>query len=165
MYEMAMRGDKRMTLREVAEATGAAYSTVTAYAQRAGWTQNGKQTLLNEAQVTVILEAMKATGGQGQKETLQENLEGIETSMSLDIQIAIAERQAKDLERQAKELWKRKALEQEARAVRAELELLTTKGLLDEREIGLSTYQRIAESGGLVLSDRDDLASAYRRGA
>jgi len=37
-----------MTLKEVAEATGAAYRTVAAYAQKAGWTENGKETLLTE---------------------------------------------------------------------------------------------------------------------
>jgi hypothetical protein len=45
---------KTMTLKEVSEVTGAAYSTVAAYAQKAGWTANGKQTLLNETQVTLI---------------------------------------------------------------------------------------------------------------
>jgi hypothetical protein len=45
-------------------------------------------------------------------------------------------------------LWKRKALEQEARAMRVE-------SLLKERESGLEVGQRIAE--GLVVSDRGDL--------
>jgi len=163
MREMAKRNDKRMTLKEVAGATGAAYRTVAAYAKNMGWTRNGKITRLAEWQVTLILEVMKATGGQGQKETLQDNLQGLETSMSLDIQIALAERQAKDIERQAKELWKRKALEQEARAVKAELELLSAERLLADRTTGLSTYQRIAEAGGFALSDRDDVLGTYGR--
>jgi hypothetical protein len=32
----------------------------------------------------------------------------------------------------------------------------------EERERGLRHYQSIAEAGGLALSDRDDLVSAYR---
>ena len=160
MREMAKRNDKRMTLKEVAEAIGAAYSTVVAYAKNMGWTRNGKQTLLDERQVTLIVEAMKqAVNNQS---NLPSRLEGVETSQSLDLQLALAERQAKDIERQAKELWKRKALEQEARAVKAELELLSAERLLADRTTGLSTYQRIAEAGGFALSDRDDLVSAYR---
>jgi uncharacterized protein YjcR len=58
---------KTMTLKEVAEVTGASYSTVAAYAQKAGWTVNGKRTLLDEAQVTVIVEALKVSTGKGGK--------------------------------------------------------------------------------------------------
>ncbi|MDR1100387.1 MAG: hypothetical protein LBL28_07905 [Treponema sp.] len=59
MNGIAIQGDKRMTLRQVAQATGASYSTVVAYAKKAGWTENGKLTLLTEEQVTMILEAIK----------------------------------------------------------------------------------------------------------
>jgi regulator of replication initiation timing len=38
-----------------------------------------------------------------------------------------------------------------------------TRLLLDSRTTGLETIQRIAEAGGLVLSDRDDIESTYRR--
>jgi phage antirepressor YoqD-like protein/predicted DNA-binding transcriptional regulator AlpA len=75
---------KAMTLKEVSEITGAAYSTIAAYAQKAGWTENGRQTLLNEQQVTIILEAMKATNGQGQSQTFQDNLEGVETNQRMN---------------------------------------------------------------------------------
>ena len=160
MREIARHGDKRMTLKEVAGATGAAYSTVAAYAQKAGWTQNGKQTLLDERQVTLIVEAMKekAFNGVGEASKLTSVLEGIETSQSLDLQLAL-------VERKAHELWKRKALEQEARAVKAELELLSAERLLADRTTGLSTYQRIAEAGGFALSDRDDVLGTYGRRA
>ena len=79
MNAMANVNDRRMTLKEIAEKTGAAYSTVAAYAQKAGWTENGKQTLL------------------------------------------------------------------------------------DEREVGLGVIQRIAEAGGLMLSDGDDVMATYGR--
>jgi hypothetical protein len=36
--------------------------------------------------------------------------------------------------------------------------------LLEERASGLAFYQRIAETGGLVNSDRDDVLDTYRRG-
>ena len=52
-----------------------------------------KATLLTEAQVTVILEAMKARGGQGQSIAFQDNLEGIETAKSRAIRIGMLHRQ------------------------------------------------------------------------
>jgi predicted nuclease with TOPRIM domain len=41
--------------------------------------------------------------------------------------------------------------------------LTDTRQLLDSRAAGLETYQRMAEAGGLVLSDRDDVEATYRR--
>jgi len=85
--------DKRMTLQEIANVTGAAYSTVASYAQRAGWTQNGVQTLLNEKQATIIIEAMKATetGAAFHKrennDTFHNVIEGIETDQSRAVRI------------------------------------------------------------------------------
>jgi len=155
--------DRRMTVREAAKVLGCNPETVKRHIREL-WPnlmQNGVTTYLNEAHITVLLEKIKQ--GQayahnvsgGDVAAYKSGIAGIETSQSLDLQLAL-------VARKAHELWKRKALEQEARAVRAELELITTKSLLTERETGLSTYQRIAESGGLVLSDRDDLTSAYR---
>jgi hypothetical protein len=121
----------------------------------------GNKTFWTEVEVTLLLEKMK--GNANNQSDLPSRLEGVETSQSLDLQLALVERQAKDIERQAKELWKRKALEQEARAVKAELELLATEKLLANRTTGLSTYQRIAEAGGFALSDRDDVLGTYGR--
>ena len=84
-----------MTLKEIAEITGAAHSTVAAYAQKAGWTENGKQTLLDERQVTIILEAMKqATINQSD---LPSRLEGIETSHSRVLRLQILQKQMQDI--------------------------------------------------------------------
>jgi transposase len=59
MKKAAKQEDRLMSIKEVAEATGASYSTVAAYAQKAGWTNNGKRTRLTEEQAAIILEAMK----------------------------------------------------------------------------------------------------------
>ena len=114
----------------------------------------------SEAQVTVIVEAMKqkAVNGVGEAAKLASVLQGTETTQSLDFQLAL-------IERKAHELWKRKALEQEGRAVRAEQQLQATQNLLDRRTEGLSVIQRIAEAGGCLMSDRDDLLLPYRRRA
>jgi len=161
-------GDRRMTLKEVAEATGASYSTVAAYAQRAGWTQNGKITLLNEAQVTVILEAMKAkeTGaGFHKKETgstFHNVIEGVETAHSRAVRIAVLTQKQREIDQQIQAELQAEIVELRAKNKSLANNLQATENLLTERETGLSTYQRIAESRGLVLSDRDDLTSAYR---
>jgi hypothetical protein len=136
-----------MTLRQVAQVTGAAYSTVAAYAQKAGWTENGKLTLLSEEQVTVILEAMKRT--QNNQHDLPSSLEGIDTTKSRALRIDLLHRQ----------------IEAEMRSEIDELrtDLEETRQLLDYRTAGLETIQRIAEAGGIIMSDRDDVEATYRR--
>lgn len=158
-------------MKEVADATGAAYSTIAAYAQKAGWTQNGKQTLLNEAQVTMILETMKAkeTGaGFHKKEsgsTFHNVIEGVETAQSRAVRIAVLAQKQKEIDRQIQA-----ELEAEIGDLRAENKALASKlqisdRLLTDRTTGLSTYQRIAEAGGLALSDLDDVLGTYGRRA
>jgi hypothetical protein len=151
---------KTMTLKEVAEATGAAYSTIAAYAQKAGWTQNGKTTLITEAQVTVILEAMKQAHNGGRKfggggANLPNNLEGINTAKSRALRIDLLHRQI-----EAEMQGEINELKAENRSLAAEMQ--GTKNLIAERETGLSMIQRIAEAGWLVLSGRDDLLAQYR---
>jgi hypothetical protein len=160
----------KMTLKEVAEATGAAYSTVAAYAQKSGWTQNGKLTLLDERQVTLIIEAMKIPIASGRKSSLLFQTEGVETGLSKELRLAQVYKEAAALERELKE----EAL-RENQTLRAKNEELTsclskevmdhnnTKKLLERQKYGTSAYQRIAESAGLVLTDREDMLSTYRR--
>jgi hypothetical protein len=84
---LSVAGEKKMTLQEVASATGAAYSTVASYAQKAGWTENGKKCLLSETQATIILEAMKEPVSSGTKSNLLSQTEGVSTSKSRALQI------------------------------------------------------------------------------
>jgi hypothetical protein len=100
MNELTDGKTKTMTLKEVAEVTGAAYSTVAAYAQKAGWTENGKQTLLNETQVTLILEAMKQAQPNQTKDTFQAGLEGVETEQSRSVRIAVLAKKRLELSEQ-----------------------------------------------------------------
>jgi hypothetical protein len=81
-----------MSLQEVANATGAAYRTVAEYAQKMGWTQNGKQTLLDEKQVTLILEAMKSPK-KNYDQGLADGMQGVETSMSTALRLEMLYRQ------------------------------------------------------------------------
>ena len=80
--QLTKADDKRVTLQEIADITKAAYRTVAAYAQRAGWTENGKQTLLNMEQATIIIEAMKDGAKANHSNTLLSSMQGIETSQS-----------------------------------------------------------------------------------
>jgi len=89
-----------MTLQEIAAVTGAAYRTVADYAQRAGWTQNGVQTLLDEKQVAIIVEAMKVAQPNQHSDTLQAALQGIETTQSRAIRIAVLAEKRIEIERQ-----------------------------------------------------------------
>ena len=138
-----------MTLREVAEVTGAAYRTVAAYAQKAGWTENGKLTLLDERQVTVILEAMKADKSSGTKSNLAAQVQGIDTTKSRALRIDL--------------LHRRIEAEMQGEIDELKGKLASAKALLDYRTAGLETIQRIAEACGLIMSDRDDIESMYGR--
>jgi phage antirepressor YoqD-like protein len=89
--EAANFEDRRMTVREVAERVGVAYSTVAGYAQKAGWTENGKQTLLAENQVTLIVEAMKR--GTNNQHNLPSGLEGVETTKSRALRVDLLHKQ------------------------------------------------------------------------
>jgi hypothetical protein len=174
MNEMTKLGDKRMTLRQVAQATGASYRTVAAYAQKAGWTENGKLTLLTEEQATIIVEAMKDsdTGAamhrrgkttlrnvmQAEKTpTFHNAIEGIETEFSDILQIKLLDEEQRRLQERKEALYKK-------RITTLEAENVGLQQLLDARTAGLETIQRIAEAGGLVMSDRDDIEATYRRG-
>ncbi|GHU27246.1 hypothetical protein FACS1894164_19310 [Spirochaetia bacterium] len=80
-----------VTLESVANMTGAAYSTVASYAQKAGWTKDGKQTLLDENQVTIILEAMKRA--KKNQHDLPSSVEAIHTSKSRALRIELLHKQ------------------------------------------------------------------------
>jgi transcriptional antiterminator len=145
---------KKFTAKKLAEQFGCTDKTVRNHANRLfGGAKNGVAREFDEAQVTAILESIKADTDKGRpvgdSKDLEKVLLGTETAMSLDLEIAL-------IERKAKELWKRKALEQEARAMRAE-------SLLVDRTSGLEAYQRIAESAGLTISDREDIVALYKR--
>jgi uncharacterized small protein (DUF1192 family) len=95
-----------MTLKGVSELTGAAYSTVAKYAQDAGWTKNGIQTLLDDRQANIIVEALKqAHGGGGHRDfsAFQTSLEGIEGVDSPAIRIELAHRKIDELHKQIEE--------------------------------------------------------------
>ena len=51
--------EKRKTIQDVANFTGAARRTVTRYVQKAGWTKLGVRTFLCESQIAILIEAMK----------------------------------------------------------------------------------------------------------
>jgi DNA-binding CsgD family transcriptional regulator len=240
---MKEKARKRMSLQEIATATGTSYRTVAAYAHKAGWTQNGKKTLLDEQQVTIILEAMKkghAGGPNNVAETLRTSLEGTETALSpalkLESRLSSLQMTTKELadkfgcdsrtirnhasklfpgkmrsgiktlfdEREVtlildsiksvksqnstlkvdvqgtetvltpilevtklteliKQSYQRIDEIKTAEIARLNAELAGTRQLLAVRTTGLETIQLIAESGGLIMSDRDDIEATYRR--
>jgi hypothetical protein len=96
--------DKRMTLRQIAEVTGASYRAVADYAQKAGWTENGKRTLLNEEQVTFILEAMRLANNN--QYDIPKRLDGTAVKLMTTAEIAGALGVSADkIKRSAKELF------------------------------------------------------------
>lgn len=97
MNEIMRSNDKRVTLREIAEITGAAYSTVAGYAQKAGWTKNGVETLLDEKQTAIIVEAMKQPHVGVQPSEL---IQKVETTQSRTVRLAVLAEKRLELEKQ-----------------------------------------------------------------
>jgi hypothetical protein len=147
MKEIAKQGDNRMTLRQVADSIGASYRTVVSYAQKAGWTENGKLTLLTEEQVTVILEAMKRN--KNNQHDLASSLQGIDTSKSRVLRIDLLHRQIEaEMQSEIDELKR---------------DLAALRQMFNYQAAGLENVQRIAEAGDLIINDREDLIGLYRR--
>jgi transcriptional antiterminator len=103
--------EKLVTIKEMSEKTGISIRAIQNYANKAKWTAKGKVTYLDERQVTLILEALKSSNNN--QYDLARSLRGVETDMSIDLQIALAERKAK-------ELWKTKAERLEAELEKTE---------------------------------------------
>jgi phage antirepressor YoqD-like protein len=138
--------EKRVTLREIAGITGAAYRTVAAYAQRAGWTQNGVETLLDEKQTTIIIEAMKAAHpGNEPGQHLASDLQGIETGQSRALRIA---KLNAEIQRE---------LEAEISELRAENEKLLPKGIFADAVAASNTDILIGELAKILKGNGIDI--------
>jgi hypothetical protein len=145
-----------MTLKEVAAATGAKYRTVARYAHEAGWTHTGILTRLDEVQVTLMTEAMKAPVSSGTKAHLASQLQGVETSMSRELRLAEHYKAAAALERELKE----DALhENHLLAMRNDALIAGNADLMR----GLGHAQMLLENSGRIMSDRDDINAMYGR--
>jgi transposase len=147
MKKAAKYGDKRMTVREVAQVLGVSARVVQLTTKRLfpEIIRNGVPTYLNETQVTAIKLKLES----------HHNLEGtFEAYTRLEKQLYIAK---------ALQLAYEEIQDLEAENLRVKSELSKAQWLLEKRTTGLETIQRIAEAGGLVMSDRDDILDTYRR--
>jgi hypothetical protein len=143
-----------MTVREVAAQLGCNPETVKGHIRKLfpGLMQSGKTTYLDEKQVAIILESIKKSTAEHrglESINLQRSVAGIETTLSPALKLEMLYRQIDEIKT--------------AEIARLNADLAATQRLLDARTAGLETIQRIAESGGLVLSDREDIESTYRR--
>jgi predicted transcriptional regulator len=84
MNEIAVRNDKRMTVREVAAQLGCNPETVKGHIRELfpGLMRTGKTTYLDERQVTIILEKMKKPISSGRLSNLQFETDKLETALS-----------------------------------------------------------------------------------
>jgi predicted transcriptional regulator len=149
--EVAKPENKQMTVSEVAHQLGCNPETVKGHIRKLfpSLMRNGKATYLDEKQVTIILEKMKKPVSSGTVANLQSQIIGMETALSPALRLEMLYRQIDEIKT--------------AEIARLNADLAATRHLLDKRTAGLETIQRIAESGGLVLSDREDVLDTYRR--
>jgi hypothetical protein len=92
---------------------------------------------------------MKAPKSSGRKSNLAFQMQGIETTLSPALKLEMLYRQIDEIKT--------------AEIARLNAELAAAQRLLEARTAGLETIQRIAEAGGLVMSDREDIDLTYRR--
>jgi hypothetical protein len=121
-----------------------------------GKAEKGVTRYFDEAQTTLLLERLKHPGIAGKQAVTSTTVAQVETELSLEIQIAI-------VERKAKELWKRKAEKEEARAIRAETRMVELTVENERIHDDLRHANQKLELVGLHLTDRDDMRSLYRR--
>jgi DNA-binding transcriptional MerR regulator len=116
---------KMYTTRELAARFGCSVSTIHKHANKLfGKTRGGSTRYFDGEQVTLLLERIKNSKSDNPTlNKVREGLQGVETELTLDLQIAMAEKAATMAEKSAKELWKRKAEHEEAQAVKAEAAL------------------------------------------
>ena len=146
MIALSNQNDRRMAVREVAVQLGCTPDTVKKHVRKLypGLMRNGFTTYLNEAQVTAILESMKAANrhydSSRRSPTYDNIVTGAETALSKEFRLAMLYKQEVEIMKEAA------ALERELR-ISTERELRSTQALLAERETGLEMIQRIAEAG------------------
>jgi phage antirepressor YoqD-like protein len=110
MNEIAKQGDSRMTVKEVAEAFGCNPETVKGHIRELfpGLMQNGKATLLDDKQATIILESIKKSTAEHrglESINLQRSVAGIETGQRRALRIELLHRQIEtELEAEIAEL-------------------------------------------------------------
>jgi hypothetical protein len=148
---------RRMTVREVAHALGVSHETIRANGKLMfpDLFVTGKTTYLNEAHVTAIKRRIEG------HHNLPSSLEVKYARTALEEDLII--QQAMTIQQQRIE-----RLQSENRALAAAygqevLDHKATKHLLEEQKLGTSMYQRIAESAGLVTTDREDMLRLYQR--
>jgi DNA-directed RNA polymerase subunit L len=95
-------------------------------------------------------------------ETLHNVMQGIETEKSRVVRVAILAQRQHEINLQIQAEMKAEIAELKSKNKTLSADLQATKSLLDRRTDGLSMIQRIAEAGGLVTTDRDDLCSPYQ---
>jgi len=163
MKEVAKQKDKRMTTDEVCRALGCDKSTLmrnwreietVAGATTVKQIERGKPACWTESEVTLLLEKIK--GNANNQHGLQTALGGVETGQSRVLRLQILQKQMQDI-------YEAEISDLRAANSALQVNLQATQALLDRRTDGLSMIQRIAEAGGLVMSDRDDMRATYGR--
>jgi hypothetical protein len=117
---------------------------------------NGITTRLNEQQVTAIKLKIQS------HHNLQSSLEVKNAKTRLEKALLV--RQALRLQEELIAELSSENARLEAACGREVFDHRATKAALSGRETGLAMIQRIAEAGGLLVSDREDIRAAYGRG-
>jgi predicted transcriptional regulator len=156
MNEMALRNEKTMTVREVAESLGCDPETVKGHVRELfpDLMQNGKTTYLDERQVTVILEKMKQGAAfahhvtDGDVATYNSGIAGTETALTPALKLEMLYRQIDEIK--DAEIAKLRAENAELRAKAEDTELAKLRVENAELRSKALTAGLITDEGGGV---------------
>jgi DNA-binding transcriptional MerR regulator len=151
---------KQYTASELAKQFGCGVRTIHNHANKLfEKAQNGVTRRFDEAQATMLLESIKKSASErrgAESVDLERSVQGLETEMTDELRLAMLYKETASIERKLRG-------KAEARAVKAEAALgrLTVEHK-DVLEANTQLYH-IAEAGGLITSDREDMLALYRR--
>jgi hypothetical protein len=201
MNEVTRQGDRRMTVREIAEAIGKTERSVRNWANKAGEkissvaekissAGHGKAASFNQEETLAIIETGLGKNAAGIFRANAEKPAPDTTSITAIIRETItamvpvlvevvrgaipqhqvaalpapAELSQRDQLRRVINEYARRSGDHKGAWGELYAELAGTRQLPEYRTAGLETIQRVAEAGGLVMSDRDDVLETYRKG-
>jgi hypothetical protein len=164
--ETALSPAPGMTAQELARQFGCTAKTVINHANRLfpGKIQNGVATHFDHREITLLLESIKSV--KSQNNTLKVDLQGTETALTPALKLAELTELIKRSYEQIDEIKNAEIArlrKENARIPQLERENTNVKAAFEAQKSGLEIIQRIAEAGGLIMSDRDDINSMYRR--
>lgn len=156
---MKSQTQKKMSIGEVAQSLSCSHETVRYYANKLGFTKNGVKTLLDESQVTLILDAIK--NANTNQHNLPKGLSEVSTSLTPALKIKQAMEMMQSAYEEELQILRAKQIED---APKVEffnqvtdstdcIDMGTVAKVLNFKNIGRTKLFEILRNNGILMSD------------